>query len=330
MTIRSGWRALGLFWAAIAVGAAALGIALQVLGPPPAVPRSAPAPVAQPPAVRNPASQTPSGAIAAPDHALLEPDPAKPDWLLPRIAPDGRTPRAVYAARFPADSKGPRVGVILAGVGLDHEASEAAPRDLPAAITFAVSPYAQDLPPVLNAARAAGHEYLLSIPMEPAGRPLRDAGPQALLTNATRDQNAQDLDWALSRFAGYVGATSALGQLRGARFTADDQAMAPVLATLAQRGLLYVDGQLGTGPLPQVWGRHIDLVVDDPEDAKNVDAQLAELVRIARERGSALGLACAVRPVTVARIAAWAHGLAAQGLVLAPASALVLPPAKQP
>ncbi|MBV8616074.1 MAG: divergent polysaccharide deacetylase family protein, partial [Acetobacteraceae bacterium] len=46
------------------------------------------------------------------------------------------------------------------------------------------------------------------------------------------------------------------------------------------------------------------------------------------ERGSALGLAGAVRPVTVERVAAWTSQLAAQGIALAPVSALVEAPRK--
>ncbi len=44
-------------------------------------------------------------------------------------------------------------------------------------------------------------------------------------------------------------------------------------------------------------------------------------------KGSALGFAGTVRPVTTQRLAAWAIGLAADGLVLAPVSALVRAPA---
>ena len=57
-----------------------------------------------------------------------------------------------------------------------------------------------------------------------------------------------------------------------------------------------------------------------------IDAKLAQLTQLALEKGSALGLATAVRPVTVDRIVAWASRLAADGLALAPVSALVQPP----
>ena len=77
---------------------------------------------------------------------------------------------------------------------------------------------------------------------------------------------------------------------------------------------------------PAVWGRSVDLVMDDPATRPEIDAKLAQLEQIARERGSALGLVGAVRPVTMDRVTAWANGLAARGFVLAPVSALAQPP----
>ncbi len=49
-------------------------------------------------------------------------------------------------------------------------------------------------------------------------------------------------------------------------------------------------------------------MIDEPATPAEIDAKLARLAKLAREKGSALGLATAVRPVTVDRIAAWATG----------------------
>jgi polysaccharide deacetylase 2 family uncharacterized protein YibQ len=235
---------------------------------------------------------------------------------------------AVCAAGFAPGAQGPRVGLVLAGVGLDHAGSEAAAKALPAGVTLAVSPYANDLDSLLTAIRAAGHEYLLSIPMEPLGFALNNPGDQALMTSLPPEENARRLDWVLSRVTGYVGVTGALGRLRGERFAAHAELMTPFLRAVAGRGLLYVDPRPEAAPLPETWSRRVDLVVDDAEAASSVDAQLAELTRIACERGSALGLAGAVHPVTVERVAAWASQLAAQGIALAPVSGLVQAPRK--
>ena len=350
---RSAWRALGAFWAVVLVALGGGAAVLQVLGPPaPHRPSAAPVHAAQallaapsPPVVvltPTPAAQsaprpgrdTP-GPVTDPDPALEEPAPDLPGRVLPRIAEDGRMPMQLYAAGFDQSSRRPRVGLVLAGIGLNGAASEDAIRTLPGGVTLAVSPYAVDPDPLLAEARLSEHEYLLSIPMEPESFPLNDPGDHALTTRASPEDNNRQLIWVLSRFAGYVGATGALGVTRGERFASVPDQMDPVLAALAQRGLLYVDPRPGEserdhGRLPSVWSRDVDVVIDEPDDAASIDGKLAVLNRIAHEKGSALGLADAVRPVTVERIAAWANELAANGLALAPVSALVEPPAPPP
>lgn len=312
-----GWRALGVFWGALCVAGLALAAVLEVLGPPRLLATAAPSPPA------------PAG-VAPPQTALLEADPADPAHFLPRVAADGRAPRVVYAAPAPVVPAGmARVGLIVAGFGLDHPQSRAALAALPAAVTLAVSPYTPDPGKLLAAARAHGHEYLLSLPMQPDAGPLDDAGDHALLVAAPEQQNLARLDWALSRLEGYVGATDLLvGRLQGRQFIQDAAASAPVLDVLGRRGLDYLGAELGGAKRPGLWARGIDMLVDQKEDAASIDARLADLARLARRDGTAIGAAGAVRPVTVARIEAWAKGLAAQHVVLVPVSALVPKPSR--
>jgi len=249
---------------------------------------------------------------------------------MPRIAIDGRMPMQVYAAGFDRSARRPQVGLLIAGIGLNQTDSEAAIRSLPGGVTLAVSPYAANPAKLLALARMAEHEYLLSIPMEPQGYPLNDPGPQALMANLAPDQNHTRLEWALSRIAGYAGATGALGSMRGERFASLADQMKLVVTELAERGLLYVDPRPGSAPSPAVWSRTVNIVIDEPATAPDIDDKLARLTKLAREQGSALGLATVVRPVTTDRIAVWANGLVADGLALAPVSALVQPPATKP
>ena len=79
--------------------------------------------------------------------------------------------------------------------------------------------------------------------------------------------------------------------------------------------------------MPAVWSRTVDLVIDEPGAAADIDDKLARLAKLAQAKGSALGFAGTLRPVTIQRLAAWANGLAADGLALAPVSALVQMPA---
>jgi hypothetical protein len=61
--------------------------------------------------------------------------------------------------------------------------------------------------------------------------------------------------------------------------------------------------------------------IDDKASRAAIDARLAELERVARATGSAIGIAFPY-PVSIERIAAWAETLEGRGLVLAPISNL--------
>lgn len=333
----SGWRALGLFWLAVLLLLTAGALTLEMLGPLPPKPRpvASQAPASPPPAPARPvATEHPPpppvrdlhAPIADPDPALEEPVGRAGSAALPRIGPGGRMPMRAYAAPFDQHAAGPRVGLLLAGVGLNQAESEAAIHSLPSGITLAFSPYGQGFTKLLADARAAQHEYLVSIPMEPQGFTLNDPGPEALMTSLSSEQNRQRLEWILSRFGGYVGATGALGRLKGERFAGLPELMDPVLEELSRRGLLYVDPRPNAAPLRLVWGRTVDIVIDEPANAVDIDGKLAKLGRLAHDKGSALGLATVVRPLTTQHIQAWADWLPANGFVLAPVSALVHPP----
>jgi hypothetical protein len=347
----SGWRGLGRFWLIILALLGFAAVILQSLGPP--QPRrvaraDAPAATPEPPAVapgagkpqaaaspapfaaQPPGRNTP-GAVTDPDPGLLEADPSAPDRQLPRISVDGRTPMHLYAAGFDPTTLRPRVGIVIAGIGPGAAESMAAIRDLPAAATLAVSPYSGDLDRMLASARLAGHEYLLSVPMEPQGYPINDPDDRhALMPSLPAEENLGRLRWVLSRIAGYVGVTSALGPMHGERLAGDHDQFAAFLEEIAHRGLLFVDARPGVALSPPAWNRSVDVVIDDdPVDEAALDARLDALSKLARDKGSALGLVSVPRPKTLERVAAWSNGLMAKGLILAPVSALVQPPARQ-
>ncbi|MCK8786518.1 divergent polysaccharide deacetylase family protein [Roseomonas sp. NAR14] len=268
-------------------------------------------------------------AIPPPDPALIEESRQGP---LPRVAADGRTPIRTYARPFDRADRRPRLGIVIAGMGLSGAMTEDAIRRLPPAVSLAFSPYAVRLDPMLAKARARGIEVMVSLPLEPAGYPLNDPGDHALLTGLPLVENLDRLDWSLSRFAGYVGAVGALGAMRGERFAAMGDLLGTVQDVLRGRGLLYIDPRPGAvpGALPRAWGRGVDIVLDDPATRGEIERRLAELERLAREHGAALGLAGDPTPVLVERIAGWAAGLEARGVVLAPVSALIRRPGATP
>jgi len=276
----------------------------------------------RPTAVAPTATQPSSDRPAPPDPTLTEPGPAGP---LPRISDDGRTPWRAYARPFDPTDRRPRIAVIVSWLGLSRAASETAIQNLPAGVTLAFSPYADDLDTWLARARAAGHETLLNLPMEPIGYPAKDPGPNTLLTGLTQEENLARLEWLLSRVNGYVGVINHMGS----RFTTTPDALRPVLDAVHSRGLLFVDSRTSAdsavGQVSQVIGLPYvvnDRNVDHRATRDAIDAQLTEIEQIAARTGQAVAVGLHF-PVTLERLALWLPTLEANGFVLAPVSTMI-------
>jgi len=246
---------------------------------------------------------------------------------IPKVAQDGTRPADTYARPIKTAQggvpEGPRVVIVVGGLGVGVGNTLEAIGKLPAPITFAFTPYGDDVDKFVARARSKNHEVLLQVPMEPFDYPDNDPGPQTLLSTLAGEQNVDRLHWLFSRFQGYVGITNFMG----ARFTASEQAMAPVLREVARRGLIYVDdGSSPRSVADQIAGANnlpfakTDVVVDAVSSPAEIDRALARLEAMARDRGIAVGYGSAL-PVTIERIANWAKAAQARGIVLAPVSA---------
>ena len=247
--------------------------------------------------------------------------------IIPKIGPDGAKPSAVFAQARPlppALKDRPRIAIILTGMGISASGTADA-FALPASATFALAPYAVDVARLAERARDEGHEVLLQLPMEPFEYPDNDPGPQTLLTSLSPEQNIDRLHWLMSRMQGYVGAVSFMG----ARFLTAEPALAPVLSETAKRGLIFVDagasqrsvaGQLAAArnmPFAKA-----DIVIDAVPTPVEIERALARLEIVAREGGTAVGIANA-QPGTITRIAEWMAKVESRGFVLVPISMIV-------
>jgi polysaccharide deacetylase 2 family uncharacterized protein YibQ len=270
-----------------------------------------------------------TGLPASPDPRLIEQTPHGP---IPRIGVDGARPSEVYAR--PVVSSGglaqgsPRVALLIGGMGLAPRATESAIASLPGAVTLGFAPYGADL--ARTRARAAGHEVVLQIPMEPFDFPRDNPGPHTLLAGAGKAANIDNLTWLMSRFTGYAGVANFLG----GKLTSDAKALTPVLREIAARGLFYVDDgtsaqslAMTLAPGQGLSAARADIVLDSTAEPEAIEAALARLAAIARDKGVAIGVASAL-PSSIAIIGRFARALEARGIVLIPLSAAM--PRQQP
>jgi polysaccharide deacetylase 2 family uncharacterized protein YibQ len=243
--------------------------------------------------------------------------------LIPKIAANGMRPAEAFArpvTPLPGKPDAPRVAIVVSGLGISAAGTTEALAKLPGPVTLAFKPYGTDLDRVVARARGEGHEVLLQVPMEPFDYPDNDPGPQTLLTSLMPDQNVDRLHWLMSRFQGYVGITNYMG----ARFTASEQAFAPVLREAGKRGLIFIDdGSAPRSLAGQIAGANnvpyakADVVLDAVPTPAEIDRALGRLELAARERGVAVGFASAM-PASIDRIAKWAKAAERRGILLVP------------
>jgi hypothetical protein len=259
----------------------------------------------------------------APDPRLVE---RSRHGLLPRIGPDGAKPWQVYArpaALPPGGARASaRIALLVTGLGISQSATAGAIAKLPPPVTFAFAPHGADLEKTVATARGEGHEVMLQVPMEPFDYPDSDPGPHTLTTRAKPQENLDRLHWAMGRVAGYTG----LVNFMGARLTADEAALAPILREIGGRGLVFLDDGSSSRSLvgavaasARVPAARADVVLDGSAQAEAIDRELARLEEMARKRGLAIGTASAL-PLTVERIQRWSRSLEAKGVQLVPVS----------
>ncbi len=241
---------------------------------PPAAPRPAEAPPGRtpPPSAPAPAPAPSPGAAPAELHAALPPGPP----------PGPPVPRAR-----------PRVALIIDDIGYDRSLAEKLIA-LDAPLTFAVLPHSPHRKALARLADERGREVLLHLPMEPREYPAVDPGPGALLAAMTPDELLQELERDLQAVPFARGVNNHMGS----RLTADADRMNQVFSVLKRRGLFFVDSRTSeesacrsAARLFQVPFAQRDVFLDHRPEPEFIRRQLSALVRLARSRGEAIGIA---------------------------------------
>jgi uncharacterized protein len=276
-------------------------------------------------------TETETAVIVAP-RIRLTPAPARgfvenaADGPLPKLSSDGRRPFDVYARPIHKNilqSSQPKIAILLGGMGINTALTDRAIKDLPEEITLAFAPYGSDLQKTVNRARSGGHEVMLQLPMEPFGFPEVNPGPHTLLVNASPDVSGASLSWLLSRFSGYTGVVNYLG----ARFTAEKDSMIPVIQTLKDRGLAYLDDGSSSRSLGEelaatidLPARQADVLLDGDGSFEAIKAKLQQLEDLSRSGRIVIGVGTGL-PGTIEAVSIWAKKLQTQGILLVPVSA---------
>ncbi len=258
-------------------------------------------------------------------HAQLLP-PAVVPALLPSagapVPPDQQAWRRNAVAV--ADPRGrPMIAIVIDDLGLDRRNADRVVQ-LPGPLTLSFMTYADDLAAQTRAAHAAGHELLVHVPMQPLDQDL-NAGFNVLRPDLAPDELRRRIEWALSRFDGYVGINNHMGS----RFTADAGGMAVLFAELHRRGLLFLDSRTTPSTVGDAMAARYDVpfasrnvFLDNEASAEAVWAQLTRVEADARRTGFAIAIGHP-HDGTIAALAQWLPTLSERGFALVPISRIV-------
>jgi hypothetical protein len=216
------------------------------------------------------------------------------------------------------------IAVVIDDMGVDRKRSARA-LALPGPLTLAYLPYGSDLRRQTEAARAAGHELLVHVSMEPESVD-EDPGPNALIGDLEPKDILSRLRWALGRFDGYVGISNHMGS----KFTGDAEGMTTVVRELRAKGLMFLDSRttqysVGTR-VARRFGvpntrRHVFL--DNEAVGETVRRRLGEVEVIATHTGFAVAIGHP-RDATLKVLEEWLPDVIARGFALVPISAIAL------
>ena len=241
----------------------------------------------------------------------------------PKKEPAPKAPaRHDEASAIPAKPTA-RIALILDDVGFEHQPLDSAIAIDPN-VNFSILPNAPRAEEFAKRLHDRGFELLCHLPMEPLNYPRESPGPNAIMTSMSNDEIAR----MTREDVAVIAHASGVNNHMGSRATRDGRVMRAVLASLP-KGFYFIDSRTVGGSVAEGIARQMkipttgrDVFLDDIQEEQAVRAQLRELVAVAMERGSAVGIGH-IYPVTVKVLMEEMPRLRARGVRLVRASTVV-------
>ncbi len=191
-------------------------------------------------------------------------------------------------------------------------------------MTVAILPNLPHSAEVSRIAQAHGHEPILHLPME-AENPNVPREQGTLLVGTPRAQILATMDEAIRSVPGIKG----VNNHQGSKATADPVLMRTVLEELKRRHLYFLDSQTAHHSVGPDLARQLKVpfarravFLDNTASSKDIQAQLDQLTRLAREHGSAIAIGHD-RPATMQLLKKTVPELEKKGYRFVPVSELL-------
>lgn len=224
----------------------------------------------------------------------------------------------------PEPPAGPLLTIIMDDLGRSTYAAEVL-LAISQPVTFSILPGEAHAVKVAEMAHAAGREVMLHAPMEPQGYPAVNPGSDALFVKYDDAEIRQRFDQLLAKLP-YVSGTN---NHMGSRFTEDARALAPVMESLQEKGLFFIDSRTtGRSQVPRVAHRYgvptmnRDVFLDNVAEVDAIIREIRRLEGKARRQGMAIGI-CHPYPETLEALRKELPDLAARGITIVPVSVLL-------
>ena len=224
----------------------------------------------------------------------------------------------------PAVPSGPLMAIIMDDLGRSTHTADVL-ISMPQQVTFAILPDEPRAVQVAELAHAAGRQVILHVPMEPQGYPAVNPGQTALFVKYDDAEIRRRFDELLAKIPYVSGANNHMGS----RFTEDARALAPVMESLQEKGLFFIDSRTtGRSRVPEVAHQYgvptmnRDVFLDNVAEVDAISREIRRLEGKARRQGMAIGI-CHPYPETLEALRRELPGLITRGITVVPISVLL-------
>ncbi len=192
-------------------------------------------------------------------------------------------------------------------------------------MTFSILPGETHAGKVADLAYQSGREVMLHVPMEPQGYPAVNPGDDALFVSYSEREIRDRFNAHLAAVPHATGTNNHMGS----RFTEDAKALVPVMQSLREKGLFFIDSRTtGHSQVTDVANEYgvptlsRDVFLDNVADVDAIVVQLGKLEARARRQGMAIGI-CHPYPETIEALRRTLPQQAERGISFVPVSKLL-------
>lgn len=216
----------------------------------------------------------------------------------------------------------PVIAIVIDDMGISHARTKDI-STLHAPITSSFLTYGTKLDAQVAKARAAGHEIIVHVPMQPKSN--LDTAPDELTIKMSPEEISRNFEQMLNKFENIKGVNNHMGSL----FTEHAEKLAPVMEILGRKGLYFLDSKTSSHSVArqvakqhQVAYAHRHVFLDNVNQVEYVNRQLALTERIARRNGYAVAIGHP-KSATYQALKAWLPTLENKHIRLLPLSEIV-------